>query len=386
MRPWRVLAAAAMLAIGAGILCLAMTENKAANRDFIVYWASGQQLAHHASPYDGPEVLRIERAAGFTDNRPFFARNLPSAFWIEIPLGFVSERTGAIIWSLALVIALMGSIRMLWNMNGRPEGRLHLVCYLFPPTVACLLAGQLGIFILLGLVLFLYFRDSAPYLAGAALLLCALKPHLFLPFTAVLLMWLIEARRYRILAGAAMAMAASLALAFWLDPSAWTQYLHMMRAAKLHDELLPTVSLLFRLAIDRDATWLQFVPALFGCIWAPRYFWSRRTRWDWTGHLPLLLLVSVMVAPYAWFTDEVVLLPAILIGLYRTFNAGRSLVPFGCIAGIALLEVLAGASLSSPWYIWTAPAWLLWYLCLVPRPQNELECPPGPIRAQEFVA
>jgi hypothetical protein len=39
----------------------------------------------------------------------------------------------------------------------------------------------------------------------------------------------------------------------------------------------------------------------------------------------------------AEFTDETVLLPAILVGIYRVLNAGRSLLPFACIAGVALV-------------------------------------------------
>ena len=48
-----------------------MTSSGAADRDFIAYWAAGQQLAHHANPYDSTEVLRIEHAAGYIgDRRP----------------------------------------------------------------------------------------------------------------------------------------------------------------------------------------------------------------------------------------------------------------------------------------------------------------------------
>ena len=65
--------------------------------------------------------------------------------------------------------------------------------------------------------------------------------------------------------------------------------------------------------------------------------------------------------PPARFTDETVLLPAILVGLYRASDAGRSLLPFACIAGVALLGVLAGIGTNSGIYIWTAPEWLAWY-------------------------
>ena len=51
--------------------------------------------------------------------------------------------------------------------------------------------------------------------------------------------------------------------------------------------------------------------------------------------------------PPARFTDETVLLPAILVGPYRASNAGRSLLPFACIAGVALLGCWRGLALIS---------------------------------------
>lgn len=366
---WRVFAALFLVALGIYILAYAMTGNNAANRDFISYWAAGRQLVHHGNPYDGPEILRIERAAGFEDNRPFFMRNPPTAFFIALPLGLANARTGAIVWSLALIIALMSSIRLIWTMHGRPADRLHLAGYCFPPALACLLAGQLGLIILFGLVLFLYFHESRPYLAGAALLLCGLKPHLFIPFSIVLLTWIARRKAYRVLIAASAALTASLVLAFFLDPSSWSHYRRMVEEATLQDEFIPTVSLMFRLIIHRNAVWLQFVPALAACVWAIWYFRTRS--WNWMDQGLLLLIVSVMVAPYAWVTDEAVLLPAILTSLYRASDSERSLLPFGCIAGVALIEVLAGVSINSGFYVWTAPAWLAWYLYAM-RPRYEM--------------
>jgi hypothetical protein len=353
----RSLIAALLLLTGVGILAFSMTTNIAANRDFISYWAAGKQLAHHANPYNGPDILRIQKSAGFKDNRPFFMRNPPTAFFLVLPMGLVSAKLGAAIWSLVLIGCLMCSVRLIWSMHGLPPDRLHLVGYCFPPVLACLLAGQLGIVLLFGFTLFLYFRESRPYLAGVAILLSmVLKPHLFLPFGVVLIAWAVPRKAYPLLIGAGVAFIASLSLGFLLDPSGWTHYAAMLSAARLSDESIPTVSLVFRLLVHRNALWLQFVPALAGCVWAVWYFRMRPLDWM------LLLLVSVLVAPYAWFTDEALLLPAILASLYRVSDAGLSLLPFGAIASVALIEVLAGVPLTSAFYVWTAPAWLGWYL------------------------
>jgi hypothetical protein len=368
--PLRMTAAACMLAIGVCILAFAMSGSNASNRDFVCYWAAGHQLVSHGNPYDGPAILRLERQAGFTDSRPFFMRNPPIAFFMAWPLGFVGVRAGAVLWSLALVGALMISIRLLWTMHGRPADRMHLVGYCFAPILACLLAGQIGILLLLGVVLFLRFHQTHPTLAGMSLLLCALKPHLFFPFAVVLCMWAIRGRAYRLFIGAAAAMAATLCFSFLLDRAAWQHYAAMAAQARLQDEFIPALSLMLRLLVHRQAVWLQFVPAAVACAWAAWFFMKHRTHWDWMEHGSLLMLVSILVAPYAWFSDQAVLLPALFDALYRQMRSGGPLFPFTCAMGLSLLQVLAGTGIGSAFYLWTAPAWFaLWLMSNARRPK-----------------
>jgi hypothetical protein len=87
---------------------------------------------------------------------------------------------------------------------------LNYLGYSFAPALVCLIVGQTSLFALLGLVLFLRLHRTRPFLAGVSLWLCALKPHLFLAFGVVLLAWIIVSRCYRILLGAASAMAAAM--------------------------------------------------------------------------------------------------------------------------------------------------------------------------------
>jgi hypothetical protein len=56
-----VLIAGLLLLTGVAILALAMSSSNAANKDFVTYWAAGRQHLHHANPYDGAEILRLER-------------------------------------------------------------------------------------------------------------------------------------------------------------------------------------------------------------------------------------------------------------------------------------------------------------------------------------
>jgi hypothetical protein len=118
---------------------------------------------------------------------------------------------------------------------------------------------------------------------------------------------------------------------------------------------------MLRVYINPNAVWIQSIPALLGCVWALTYFLKHR-KWDWLEHGSLLVLVSVVVAPYSWFMDQAILLPAVLHGLYR--NRSRSLVAvFAMLSAIVEVANFRGVPLGNRiLYPWTAPVWLIWYL------------------------
>jgi hypothetical protein len=362
VKPWRVLAAACILALGAAIFIFAVSNDSAGQKDFIEYWASGQQLAHGANPYGHTEIFALERSANFDGDHPLITFSPPVVLVLALPLGFVSAKTGVIAWLLAILVALVLSVRMIWEIHGRQENRLHLLCYCFAPVLACLMAGQLGIFLLFGIVFFLRFYESWPFCAGVLLLPCALKPHLFVPVAVVLLLWSVLERRYRVLVGLAAAVVAGCAVVTYFDAAVWSQYRAMLQVEHPLDLFIPTLSMMLRLSIDKHAGWIQFVPEACASVWAGWYFLSRRKSWNWNEQGLLLLLVSAICTPYAFLSDEAMLLPAVVGAVYFAQDRGRSLIPFGVVAGAALIEVFASVKMTSPFYLWTVPAWLGWYL------------------------
>lgn len=360
--PARVIAAGFLLCVGLGFLVFGMSDESIGKRDYPEFWAAGQQLVHGGNPYDMDAILRLQRIAGSTRAQSHPSFSPPFALIFALPLGFFSSKTGAILWMLAIACCLMASLQILKSMYGTADSRIHLVGYLFAPVLACLMIGQLDVFLLLGLVLFLEFHQSRPFLAGAALLPFATKPHLILPFFLVLLVWSVFRKNYRVILGGISAMAANILLITWADPHAWSQYRAMMGEIRPMGLFIPAWSVMFRVMINQDWVWLQFVPVTLGSVWALWYFWTRRAEWKWTEQGLLLLLVSVVFAPYAWFYDEAILLPAMLASLFRAEESERSLAPFGLIALAALLEVMWRVDIAAKYYLWTAPAWFAWYL------------------------
>jgi hypothetical protein len=351
-----------------GFIISMLAKQVVGSRDFVVYWATGQQLAHHADPYDGKALLNLERGAGLSDKYgAMYMRNPPSTLLLAYPLGFLSVRVASVAWSLLLLLCFVGSVYILWLMHGKRKGHRDWIAYSFAPALVCLLNGQTSVFALLGLVVFLRLHRTHQLLAGISLWLCLLKPHLFLPFGLVMLVWIVLTKSYRIVLGAAFALAGSCAIAYRIDPVAWSQYSHMVHTSGIQWEFIPCVSVLLRVWFDKGAVWLQYVPAAIGCAWALWYFWTRRAKWNWSTHGSLLMLVSIVVAPYCWLFDQALAIPALLRGAY--FTKSRNLVIVLALLS-AFVEVALFCNIIKPsavylWTLWTAPTWLAWYLLAV---------------------
>jgi hypothetical protein len=135
-----------------------------------------------------------------------------------------------------------------------------------------------------------------------------------------------------------------------------------MSTVRMQQELIPCVSIMLRSIISPKIMWLQYLPSALGCIWALAYFRKHYDHWDWMEHGSLLMLVSVLLAPYTWLMDQAILIPALLHAAYLTRS--RSFVAILALAS-AVIEIgaLRGlAPTNSAFYLWTAPAWLAWYL------------------------
>lgn len=347
---------AAGVIVLAGILVITIASRPAA-KDYISYWSAGKLLIHHGDPYSPSGVFSLEKTQGYSEAKPIIMRNPPWALFLAVPLGFGGPIYGLLLWTVVLAGAIIASLRLLHI----PSKDVALA-FVFAPALASICVGQSSPFLLLGFSLFLHFYESRPFAAGASLLLMAIKPHLFLVFWIVLQTDSIYRRRFIILAGGTSALAAATAFSMCFNPLIWQHYFAMLRASELNQEFFPTASI-FRLLIDPRADWLLFVPSALAVFWGLWYYARNRRVWDWRVHGMLLMLVTVMVSPYGWFSDEVVLLPSIAFALSirdpRKYSAGILLA----INGIALLIVVVfHPRLSSSAYLWTPPAWLAWFL------------------------
>jgi Glycosyltransferase family 87 len=334
-----------------GIAMLLLTGNKASAHDTLSYWTAAKLLHTGANPYDSAGVLALQRAndvpAGFD---ALMLRNPPLMLPLIAPLGYFSLRVASLIWSSLLLGAFVASCWALWDKRNKTP----LFLLLFGPALFCIMTGQSALFCLLGVALFLRFHRSRPFIAGVFLVLCALKPHLFVPVAAVFVPWCVFQRNWRVPAGVATALLAALAISFGLDPHGWSQYRAMMAAEPLQSEFIPCLGMALR-TLAHGKPWAQYIPCLAASIVMFAIYVRNRERWDWVADGPLLLAVSIVFAPYAWITDQALLLPAVWQLLARNSSSLRAAAVIGAAMTIQFLD---GVSFHSPWFLWSAPAWL----------------------------
>jgi Glycosyltransferase family 87 len=330
-------------------------------------------LLGHQNPYDARAVLDLETQNGYRRDKPLVLRTPPWSLFIVLPLGLLGPLGAWVLWtaiSLGSLLIGMRICRKLYGTGGVTRDLFSLVGYTFAPVPACLVAGQMGLVLLLGLMLFLWWERDQPFWAGAALILPFAKPHLLSLFWLAVLFWIVLRKNRAVAFGfvAALVMATGLAIAF--DPSIFRHYREMLSEAAIGYEFIPALSGVLRLLFFRRWFWIQFIPMIVGLVWAAWFLRRHRENWDWRQHAPILLVVSVLTTPYAWLTDEVVLLPAILQAVAFVYQTRKkmniatrmALFAFAFLNGLLLLILRFKIPFSTGIYFWSSLVWFLWYL------------------------
>lgn len=334
----------------------------AANKDFISYWAAAMLVRAHKNPYDTRSVQAIEKSFGYRPTKGVTMRNPPLTLPLVLPFGFLDLRWAAFLWSVGILGIIGLTVHFVRAVHGFPANHIHLLGLAFPAALSCFEAGQSSAFVLIGIACFLYFERKRPFLAGLSITACAVKPHLVLPFALVLIVWAATNKIWPLIVGIASGLGALFALSLSLGSALWQEYFILLRTDGLDREFHPVISSLLRLAVSWNAEWIQYLPTLVGIAWGLWYFHRHRGVWDWRSQGSLLIIISLLAAPYAWFFDEIVLLPAILHALYISRNQQRAAFGFSLLSCAVLVEILLGVPVFSVFYMWTTPVWLGWYL------------------------
>ena len=154
------------LYVGMGVLALAigsqagrLTDISALGvGDFIAYWSAGRLNAQGQNPYSPEVLLPIERAEGWAEDWPNIMYYPPWALPLVMPFGLAPFNLARLAWLIAEIAVVAFCIDLIWRYYGGPSAQRWLAWGLglgFVPTLIALRMGQIGPFLLLGVVGFL---------------------------------------------------------------------------------------------------------------------------------------------------------------------------------------------------------------------------------------
>ena len=374
----RVLLAAAVLFVLIGHS--RSIQANVGRRDSIEYWTVSRLLLQRQNPYDIDRIFEVERGHGYREDQPLVLLTPPWSLFMILPLGLMNPLWGWALWLAISVGALIVSMRLCWRMYGRsgvPQNLFWMAGYLFAPVPACLVAAQMGLVLLLGLVFFLLLEREHPFLAGAALVLPFAKPHLLALFWIVLFLWVLTRRKLALAAGFATAFALALVIPLLFDPAIFHHYRAMLPQAAVDHMFIPALSGVLRALFFRRHFWVQFLPMVLGVTWCVWFFAKHRANWNWREHGLPLLVVSVLTTPYAWLTDEVVLLPAMVQAAVWVYEAREnttvmtrvSIGLFALLNALLLFILSFKIPFATGIYFWSSLVWVGWYFYARNRPR-----------------
>jgi hypothetical protein len=217
------------------------------------------------------------------------------------------------------------------------------------------------------------FRIS-DFLAGACLVLAAIKPHLVYLIGLAILAWSIERRRWSVLFGALAGLLLATVIPFATNPAVLGQYWEALSQHPPRRFYSPTIGTFLRLWLGPDKFWLQLVPVILGLAWLTGYWLRHRRHWQWSEQLPVLLLVCYLTAPYgAWPFDYVVMLiPLIVMAVRVVANPRLGIVAYAAISFLSFNLLASWQRTFSYEYhhlsIWMTPMLILMYMTLVKSP------------------
>jgi hypothetical protein len=347
----------------AWLFLIPASESKAEANDFAFYWTAARLVLDGRNPYSPRETVDLQNSLNYPGKGPLVMLNPPWVLPLIVPFGLLSFSAGKSLWFLIGLALVFISVHWLWDLYGSGEDRWisWLVAVTFLPVAVVLAIGQIGPLILFGLAGYLRFEARhADYAAGAFLFLVALKPHLvFLLWIALLLCALFQ-RRWRPLGTLLATVAGASFLAVLLDRRAFDQYLGLFGGESIVFEETPTLGGLLRHISGFPA--MQYLPLGLAAVWFALDWKRWRSTWEWRYRMPSLLLVSMATTSYAWFFDQVVLLPSVFYAIVLLLRAQRhvllgAMVAYLAINGFTLFLLLNHRTLF--YYSWTALAWLV---------------------------
>ncbi len=197
--------------------------------DFLAYWSASHLFVTGGNPYSQAEMSSVENqiyperfsATGELIN----TWNPPWLILVLAPMGLLPFSVANLLWVFCNVILIGTALLLTWKLCvGDQKSRGILIAYLagflYIETISYLAIGQITGILLLGIVLTIWFIKHEMYFwAGIAALATTIKPHISYFFLLLLLIWVLQNRRWKVILRARLMAALISMVIFWISNS-----------------------------------------------------------------------------------------------------------------------------------------------------------------------
>lgn len=339
------------------------------NTDLRAYWSAGYLLARSDSfsDYGRMQQIQIELTGWPPENGAMMTWNPPWLFPLFIPLTWFSYDQAVWIWMIFSMLLTFLSLLWISDLIGglpqRPLQRLLIIAipFLSFPLIQTLFFGQITILVYIGLVGYIKYQKTHPFLSGVFLALTFFKPHLvFLLLPIIGLSW-IMGRNWWAMGGFLSLHSIGFLISLWLRPFFLAEYFSntINNTNVLLTRVTPSVP--NYLAVEWGMPGLRFSGLLFIPI-IIIYWWFAMKKGKnaldlyWIGGV---LLLSIILAPYGYTFDFIVLLlPMIiilLVGSVETLAWWQSWFAWGAVVLVNIFAYCLQVELFDKTFFWLFP-------------------------------
>jgi len=311
-------------------------------------------------------MFALQKQIGWQLPDPLMMFNPPWLLTLAMPFSLMPYALSRMIWFLLQLLILFIAADTLWKVYaGEPKQRwlAWLVVLAFGPTLQTLKVGQVTPFMTLGLAGVIYFLyKEKPFWAGVMASLGMFKPHLLYLFLAVLILWILKEKQWRVLSGLIAGVFFPLLLALLVNHNLITQYLYAVPNYPPTFWIMATIGSTLRLLFGEELFYLQFIPSIFGLVWLFYYWLKNSNHWDWKKNLPLIILISIVTTSYGWAHDLSILVVSIIpiVVLYLHFRLTlKTGFIFFAFWTVSLLNTFLNRD--QHWFWWLASFFLAWF-------------------------
>jgi hypothetical protein len=286
--------------------------------DFSAYWSAAHLFITGDNPYDQVAMTSLQQSIsteGYSQGGSSLnVWNPPWLILILAPLGVLPYKIAFLTWFFCNTVVIGIIIIISWQMcagTQRSRGILitFIAGFLFAETLSYLVIGQITGLVSLGMVLAIWWLDhKVDLLAGAVLLLTLIKPQISFFFLLILMIWILQNRRWKVIIGLIIALSTTLIIFWIIDPSWIKDYFSLISNLPYSSTYTSTfgsfIASIFHINI------FYFSALILILLIKPFLHIVRRDGWLTTMNLSLL--VSLPLSPYGFSFDQIVILPSIV--------------------------------------------------------------------------